>query len=83
MWIGRSMIDLYLEFYHIPIMKYNFTYGQIILSFVVAILTAFTGVYTSLRKIFLLQPAEAMRPPAPPSFHKGFFEKTLWFKELK
>ncbi|MBN22611.1 MAG: hypothetical protein CL678_15110 [Bdellovibrionaceae bacterium] len=79
-WIGDSMIRLYADFYHFPVLSYDFSYYQIFVAVVVSIATAGSGVYSSLRKIFKLQPAEAMRPPSPPSFHQGFFENSRWFQ---
>ncbi|MCB0391912.1 MAG: FtsX-like permease family protein, partial [Bdellovibrionales bacterium] len=83
MWIGKSMINLYLEFYHIPIMKYSYNYLHILTSILIALATAFIGVYSSLERIFKLQPAEAMRPPNPPNFQHGFLEKIAFLSELK
>ncbi|MCB9025829.1 MAG: FtsX-like permease family protein [Bdellovibrionaceae bacterium] len=83
LWIGHSMMKLYAEFYHFPLLSYDFKFSQIVLSFLISILTAFVGVYTSLKNIFSLPPAEAMRPSAPASFHKGMYETSFLFNELK
>lgn len=82
LWIGNTMTKLYAAFYHFPELKYDFSYFQFFIGIIVSLLTALVGVYSSLKGIFRLQPAEAMRPPTPHLFHKGFFENQKWFRLL-
>lgn len=82
-WLGRAMIDLYGDFYRFPTLKYDFTYLELLLSIVVSLMVALAGAYFSLRHIFQMQPAEAMRPPSPPSYQKAFLESQAWFRQMQ
>ncbi len=81
-WIGSSMIELYGDFYHFPTLSYSFSIKHFFIAMGVSFLTASIGVYSSLRGIFKLSPAEAMRPPVPHMFHKGLLEGSGWVSAL-
>ncbi|MCB0378367.1 MAG: ABC transporter permease [Bdellovibrionales bacterium] len=82
LWIGDSMLKLYADFYHFPTLSYDFSFLQVGLAVAISLVTAAIGVFSSLRRLFRLQPAEAMRPPTPPIYHQSFFEKSHWFRLL-
>ncbi len=82
-WIGSTMIHLYGEYYHFPTLKYKFSFTYFMAALGVSAGTAALGVYSSLRNIFKLSPAEAMRPPAPHKFHHSFIERLGWFRGVE
>ncbi|MCB1214344.1 MAG: ABC transporter permease, partial [Deltaproteobacteria bacterium] len=74
-WIGHAMTVLYTDFYHFPIMTFFVRPWLFLLALSMSVGSGLLGVLFSLRSIFQLQPAEALRPPAPPDFHKNLWEK--------
>lgn len=74
-WMGRYLTIMYTEFFHFPIMRFLVPPEVLLGSLVASMTAAFLGVFSSLCKVFQLQPAEAMRPPAPPHFHQSFWER--------
>ena len=82
-WIGSTMIDLYAKYYHFPTLTYDFSITHFLTALAVSFGTAAVGVYSSLKKIFKLSPAEAMRPPTPHNFHHSLIERATWFRALR
>lgn len=82
-WIGQSMTDLYARFYRFPTLVYAYSYGHFFNAVLISIVTAGLGVLSSTRHIFKLSPAQAMRPPTPIEYHKGWIEQRAFFKGLK
>lgn len=74
-WLGRAYTQLYTDFYRFPIMIYSVGPGLFLVALLVGFGSGFLGIYSALRKVFRLNPAEAMRPPAPPAFHENIWEK--------
>jgi len=74
-WLGIRLTQLYMDFYHFPFQAYYLNPAICLLALGVSFFSALLGVYGALRQIFKLQPAEAMRPPAPPAFHKNIWER--------
>ena len=80
--IGRSFTQMYTDYYRFPRMDYILNPNLIVLAFIFSFSAACFSIFRTLAKIYRLQPAEAMRPPNPPSFHENFWEKLLvhrWF----
>lgn len=82
-WIGKNMVELYGYYYHFPILVYKFSFSRLFISILFGFGTAFIGTYSSLKKVFRLQPAEAMRPPAPISYANSWLENRGIFQFLK
>lgn len=81
-WIGKMMTSMYTLFYHFPVLVYELNTDRVIFSFLVIVLVVIMALINSLKKIFVLSPAEAMRPANPAIFHKLALEKSLWFKSF-
>lgn len=74
-WLGRELTILYTDYYHFPIMTFFVRPTLFLLATSISLIAALIGIFTSLRQIFSLQPAEALRPPVPPAFHESFWER--------
>ncbi len=76
-WIGEAMISLYGDFFKFPFILRDPSWGTLLLSAVLGLATVVFGggraVWASVR----LPPAEAMSPPAPPSFSRGTVDRVL------
>ncbi|NDV47997.1 MULTISPECIES: ABC transporter permease [unclassified Salipiger] len=68
---GRGMVQLYLQFYKFPFLVFRLDPGALALGLVVSVLAAAAGGAVVLRRIFALQPAEAMRPPTPADYRRA------------
>lgn len=80
--IGKWMIDLYGTFFHFPSLRYLYSVPDFLIAFVIALVTVIAGVWSSLRRLFQLPPAEAMRPPAPVSYRNDRLDQSFWFQNL-
>lgn len=74
-WLGRRMANMYLEFYRFPYLAWELDPGLVLAAIAFALLSAALGTATGLARVFRLQPAEAMRPEAPPSFRRSISER--------
>jgi len=74
-WMGRSMTQLYTEYYRFPFLNYRISPGVIaaaaLLSGGAAGLGALGGILSAVR----LNPAVAMSPPPPPVYRSGVVER--------
>ena len=73
-WLSLIFLDLYVQFYHFPILEVQF-YPKVYLT--ITLLTAVfasAGALSAARQAARTQPAEAMRPEAPRHGHRTFIE---------
>ncbi|EHQ91291.1 ABC transporter permease [Desulfosporosinus youngiae] len=77
--LSFPLTNLYREFFALPGLKSEFSLKYLFFSLALAfIFSVLSGVKGSL-DILRLQPAEAMRPPAPGTARKTLIEKFAWF----
>jgi putative ABC transport system permease protein len=81
-WIGKSMMQLYGLYYHLPELTYTFSATSMLTAIFLALVASLAGVLSSLKGVFSLAPAEAMRPPAPANYRLGFWEKAFQVYEV-
>lgn len=74
-WVGKMFAKIYLDFYHFPELKFSLSLSALVVGVLAGLLPGILGAWQSIRRAFLLVPAEAMRPPTPPNFQKTFFDK--------
>lgn len=81
-WLGRGMTEMYTQFYRFPFLYFrldgNIFAGAVLISVTAALL----GGFSAIRRAIKLPPAEAMAPPAPPTYRQGFLLKLLLGKAL-
>ena len=65
---GRGMVGLYLQFFKFPFLVFRLEPAAFAIGIAVSVLAATAGGAIVLRRIFALDPAEAMRPPAPADY---------------
>lgn len=73
-WLGREYTIFYTQYFRFPMMTHYLSPALILTSIGVSFLAGFFGAFTALRRVFQLQPADALRPPAPPAFHENIWE---------
>ncbi len=70
-WLGRFNTQLYAEFYHFPFLLYRPSPMAFVIGAAVSLAAALAGTLGAVRGAATLPPAEAMRPPAPPVYHRS------------
>lgn len=66
--LGRAMVPIYTTYYKLPFLIFRIEAASFVSGLLLSICVASLGGLLSLRAIFRLTPAEAMRPPTPPDF---------------
>ncbi|MEE2000136.1 ABC transporter permease [Alkalimonas sp. MEB108] len=85
LWAATGLAELYATYFHFPEMELRVQLRHLALALLVALLAAIVGVFSVLQQVARLQPAAAMRPAAPPQFHRGLAEQLLlrpWLGQL-
>jgi putative ABC transport system permease protein len=65
---GRWMTDLYADYFRFPVLEYRLGRSVLAGTLLVSVAAAGSGAWFAIRAALRLPPAEAMRPPAPPSY---------------
>ncbi|TGK01325.1 ABC transporter permease [Leptospira langatensis] len=79
-YLGTKMVLLYGEYYKFPDLKFTFDPMLAVYSILIGMISGTLGSSLSIKKVASLQPAQAMRPPAPENFSKSSLEK--YWKDL-
>jgi putative ABC transport system permease protein len=72
---GVSMTKLYAAYYRFARFIYVFSFREMAVGGTAALVAATIGTLTAVRRAVTLQPAEAMRPAAPPLYRRTLFER--------
>ena len=67
-WLGRGLAQMYQAFFVFPFLHFSAGADIYALSALVALVAVLLGSYGAVRRAARLPPAEAMRPPMPPSY---------------
>jgi putative ABC transport system permease protein len=71
-WSGRWMTGMYTGFFRFPSGRYLLTPALVVATVGIALAAATTGALAAVRRVSRLPAAQAMRPPAPPSYRTAF-----------
>lgn len=74
-WLGQWTTEMYKDYMKLPDFHFVFDPMVPLWGILFAIVASFLGALSSLKAVMKLNPAEAMRPPAPPRYEKTFIEK--------
>ena len=69
--LGRGMMTMYLNYFKFPILVFQLDPASFVTAFLTSIFAASAGGLFVLRKVFALNPAVAMRPPAPADYSRS------------
>lgn len=81
-WLGKSITEIYAQFYHFPEFLYHFDLRIVMLALGVSVVAAVVGTFGAVRQAVILPPAEAMRPAPPAHFRETILERLGWAKLL-
>lgn len=73
-WAGDGLAAVYAEYFRFPELHFVLRPATLLLALVVAAAAAALGTWRAVRSAVRLPPAEAMRPPAPERFSRGWIE---------
>ena len=76
-WIADAMIALYGDFFRFPFIIRDFGTAALAISGFLGMATVILGGLRAVWSSLKLPPAEAMQPPAPPSFARGRLDRAL------
>jgi len=74
-WLGLMLMGLYVEVFRFPSFVHSVAPSLVWLSLAVVAVTALLGTLTAISATVRLQPAEAMRPPAPGRYRRSLLER--------
>lgn len=74
-WLGAEMTALYGRFFRFPILEHHLDFSVIATAVGVSLAAGAAGALLSVRQVVRLPAAEAMRPPAPPTYRRGWLER--------
>ncbi len=82
-YLGQAMTGLYTgEYFRFPHPDYRLELDVAVTGVAVSFGAAVVGALAAVRRVSRLPPAEAMRPPAPASYRRTFFERIGLFRWL-
>ncbi|HSV34852.1 MAG TPA: FtsX-like permease family protein [Ramlibacter sp.] len=74
-WLGVQLMGLYAESFRFPALDHVLSPSLVWVSLAIVALTAVLGTLTAIGATVRLQPAEAMRPPAPGRYRRSLLER--------
>jgi putative ABC transport system permease protein len=74
-WLGTMLMGLYDEVFRFPVFVHVMPSELVAVSLFVVAITALVGTLTAIAATVRLQPAEAMRPPAPGHYRRSLLER--------
>jgi putative ABC transport system permease protein len=79
-YLGKSMTNLYGEYYRFPNLVHLFHPTVALTGLLIGALAGIVGTIFSVRRVLRMQPAQAMRPPMPETFGRASIER--WLRHL-
>jgi putative ABC transport system permease protein len=75
LWLGKSLTQLYGQFYHFPILRYQVSSATIAGAVAISLGAALLGAFGAVQRAVAMPPAEAMRPEPPAQFRRTLMER--------
>lgn len=74
-WLAEQITALYAYYFHFPVLEVALEGDQVAIAAAVAVVAAMGGAVTAAWRVVRMAPAEAMRPPAPARYRRGFLSR--------
>lgn len=74
-WFGHLLTRQYSNYFHFPLLLFRLDPELAVFAGGLSLAAALMGALGSVRRATSLPPAEAMRPPSPAVFRRGFFDR--------
>lgn len=75
-WLGSALTSVYQQYFRFPVLESRLSIDVVLVAVMISLASAVAGAIMSVRQIAAMPPAEAMRPPAPPTY------RTTWLDLL-
>lgn len=75
-YLGLLLTELYRDYYHFPLLRYESGADVMAIAFGITLAAALAGTWQAARAAALLPPSEALRPELPITFRSGLFERS-------
>ncbi|QGT98777.1 hypothetical protein SYNTR_0184 [Candidatus Syntrophocurvum alkaliphilum] len=82
MWLANPLTTLLYDFFYLPEIYEGFSLSYLFIGILFCLIVLGFAGYIGCKNALELEPAEAMRPPAPVSGKKNFLEKLNFFSEM-
>ena len=79
-WLGLGLMGLYAEIFRFPVFEHHVDRSLVGIAFAIVAVTGVLGTLTAIAATVRLQPAEAMRPPAPGHYRRSLLERLPWLR---
>lgn len=73
--MGGALLGVYEAYFRFPDLQASFDPSIIVIAVSISLVAAFVGALMSVHRIVVMPPAEAMRPPSPPTFKTNAFDR--------
>lgn len=80
--LSNSFTQLYKEYFNLPGFEHHFSIQYFLLGIVLSLLFSLFAGYSGAKRVLGLEPAEAMRPTAPPPGKNIWIEKIPYFVSM-
>ncbi|HWN70332.1 MAG TPA: ABC transporter permease, partial [Haliangium sp.] len=74
-WMGAGMTSLYAQYFRFPVLVYRLDLSVAVTGVLLSLASALLGALAAVWSVARMPPAEAMQPPAPPTYRQGFFDR--------
>ncbi len=74
-WLGKTMIQLYNQYFRFPVLDYRLSVGVAVGAVLGSLVIAALGALSAVRRAVRIPPAEAMRPESPAQYRASFVER--------
>ncbi|TVP89405.1 MAG: FtsX-like permease family protein [Thioalkalivibrio sp.] len=81
-WTAHGLADLYMEYFRLPELSFRLQVWLVLLAVGVSMTAALLGTLQAVWQAVRMQPAEAMRPPAPERFSQGWLEGSALMRDV-
>ncbi|MDO9534368.1 MAG: FtsX-like permease family protein [Bacillota bacterium] len=81
-WLSFPYTEMYRDFFQLPGLESTFSLKYLVLGILLSLFFSVLAGYFGCRNSLKLQPAEAMRPPAPPPARRTWLERWDFFWNL-
>jgi putative ABC transport system permease protein len=73
--MGDAMVRLYHQYFRFPVLEFSLQPRLLVSAAALATAAGLLGTFVSVRRAVALPPAEAMRPPSPPTYRRGLLTR--------
>ncbi|TDT40407.1 putative ABC transport system permease protein [Halospina denitrificans] len=81
-WAASGLAGVYMEYFRFPAMSFRLQPRVILLGVAIAGAAAGLGTFRAVSRAARLPPAQAMRPPAPETYHQTALERSVLWRWL-